>query len=117
MKPSDGATVLVIGLGDLGGRIFSALTQSRKVERLVGAGRSKVGQALAAQAALSAVLLEGPRHVSFERLDLREHEATIRLLTSLQPEITIMAASRHTWWMSRTEDPERNPGLARLPYG
>jgi KR domain len=106
------ATVLVIGLGDLGTRVLDALARVGDVERLVGASRdSEHGRARAGQAALVAELSGGPRRVEFERLDVSDVEATAALLVRLQPELVVMAASRLTWWR-----PPPDEAVARLPY-
>ena len=60
-------TALVIGLGDLGTRVLDSLARLPELERLVGASRDEEhGRARAAQAALEAELLGGPRHVEFD---------------------------------------------------
>jgi hypothetical protein len=106
------ATVLVIGLGDLGTRILDALARVGDVERLVGASRDlEHGGARAGQAGLVAELSGGPRRVEFERLDVSDVEATAALLVRLQPELVVMAASRLTWWR-----PPPDETVARLPY-
>ena len=108
-----GATVLVIGLGDLGTRVFDALARLAEVERLVGAGRNEErGRARAGQTALVAELAGGPRHVGFEPLDLDDVAATASLLHRLEPEVVVVAASRHTWWR-----PFADERVGTLPFG
>ena len=108
-----GATVLVIGLGDLGTRVFDALARLPEIERLVGAGRDEErGRARAGQTALVATLAGGPRHVEFEPLDLDEIAATASLLRRLDPDVIATAASRHTWWR-----PFADERVADLPFG
>jgi hypothetical protein len=108
-----GATVLVIGLGDLGTRVFDALARLPEVERLVGAGRDEErGRARAGQTALVASLAGGPRHVAFEPVDLEDAAAAASLLRRLDPEVVVTAASRHTWWRPFTDE-----RLGALPFG
>jgi hypothetical protein len=103
------ATVLVVGLGDLGSRVLDILARSSRIERLVGSGRNaERGAARAAQCRLVAALQGGPRHVEFARNDVSDVAATARLLHSLQPEVIVIAASRHTWWRGAVEG---------VPYG
>jgi KR domain-containing protein len=107
------ATVLVIGLGDLGTRVLDSLARLPELERLVGASRDEEhGRARAGQASLVAELAGGPRRVEFERLDVADTAATAELLSRLDAEVVVMAASRLTWW--RPPDDER---LAALPFG
>jgi hypothetical protein len=108
-----GATVLVIGLGDLGTRVFDALARLPEIERLVGAGRDEErGPARAGQAALVAALAGGPRRVEFERLDLVDVAGAASLLRRLDPDVVVTAASRHTWWL-----PFADEGVDALPFG
>src|SRR2546421_7351114 len=93
------ATVLVIGLGDLGTRVLDALARLPEIERLIGGSRDEEhGRARAGQAALVAELLGGPRRVEFECLDVADISATAALLARLDPDVVVMAASRLTWW-------------------
>jgi hypothetical protein len=104
-----GATVAVVGLGDLGSRVVSTLARSRIIERLVAIGRNvEYGQACAGQARLVSALQAGPRHVDFEPADVRDVAGTASLLRRLDPDAVVMVASRHTWW--------RN-AVVGMPYG
>jgi hypothetical protein len=108
-----GATVLVIGLGDLGTRVFDALARLPEIERLVGAGRNEErGRARAGQTAMVAALAGGPRQVEFEPLDLDDVAATASLLRRLDPDLVVTAASRHTWWRSFADE-----RIGALPFG
>ena len=108
-----GATVLVIGLGDLGTRVFDALARLPEIERLVGAGRDEErGRARAGQTAFVASLAGGPQHVSFEPLDLEDVATSAALLRRLDPEVVVTTASRHTWWR-----PFADERVGALPFG
>jgi hypothetical protein len=108
-----GATVLVIGLGDLGTRVFDALARLPEIVRLVGGGRSAdEGRARAGQTAFVASLSGGPRHVGFEPVDLDDVGATAALLRRLDPDLVVTAASRHTWWR-----PFADERVGALPFG
>ena len=103
------ATVLVVGLGDLGGRVLEALAGSRRVERLVGSGRDdERGAGWVGQCRLVAELRGGPGHVEFARNDVADVASTAALLRRLDPALVVTAASRHTW--------RRRP-VAGVPYG
>ena len=108
-----GATVLVIGVGDLGTRVLDALARLPEIERLVGGGRDdERGRARAGQTAFVAELAGGPRHVGFERVDLEDVAAAASLFRRLDPEVVVTAASRHTWWR-----PFADERVGALPFG
>jgi hypothetical protein len=94
------ATVLVVGLGDLGARVLDVLSRLSGVAgRLVGATRNaERGAAVVGQAQLVSALSRGPRHVEFAGLDLRDEAATAALLERVDPDVVIMCAAEHTWW-------------------
>jgi hypothetical protein len=103
------ATVLVIGLGDLGSRVLDILARSPRIERLAGSSRdTEHGEARAAQCRLVAALQGGPRRVEFEPNDVSDVGATAALLRRLDPDVVVTAASRHTWWRR---------GVEGVPYG
>lgn len=105
---ASGATVLVVGLGDLGGRVLTALARSPKIERLVAAGRDDARtRGHAGQAALMARLTGGPRTVETARIDLRDVDATAAALARTAPDVVVMGATEYTWW---------RPSRADLPY-
>ena len=107
------ATVLVVGLGDLGTRVLDALARLPEIERLVAATRDEEhGRARVGQAALVAELLPGPARVEFEQLDVGDVERTAQLLRRVDAHLVVMAASRLTWWR-----PPADERLGSLPYG
>ncbi|MEP6954870.1 MAG: hypothetical protein ABI950_12495 [Solirubrobacteraceae bacterium] len=104
---ASGATVLVAGVGDLGGRVLTALARSRHVDRLIAAGRDdERTRGHAGQAALIAHLAGGPRRVEPARVDLADAEATAAALARTEPDVIVIGATEYTWWRdSRTELP------------
>ena len=107
---SDDDCVLVLGLGDLGQRIATALAH-RAGGRLVTAGRNaEVARTTAGQAALIAAVCGGPRRIEAACIDLDQIEATAAKLARLTPSIIVLAASRLTWWRVP-------PSAASIPYG
>jgi hypothetical protein len=103
------AIVLVVGLGDLGSRVLDILARSQRIERLVGSSRNADhGEARAAQCRLVAALQGGPRRVEFVRNDVSDVAASAALLRTLDPDVVVTAASRHTWWRR---------GVEGVPYG
>jgi hypothetical protein len=96
-------SVLVVGLGDLGGRVLDALARRPGLGRLTGASRDqRHGRALAGQCALVAELAGGPRAVAYEPLDLTDQDAAAGTLARVAPDVIVMAASGYTWWRPGT---------------
>ncbi len=111
MQRPHGTTVLVAGLGDLGGRTLELLSGNSRIETLLGAGAATQRSAgLVAQAGLIAETLNGPAQVAHVEVDLADTSAIASVLRDRQPDVTVLAASRHSWW--------RTPPVAQgLPYG
>jgi hypothetical protein len=104
-----GATVAVVGLGDLGSRVLHGLARSHVVGRLVGCSRrDDAGRAEVGQARLVAAFAGGPRFVGHAHVDVADVAATAAALRRLDPACVVMAASRHTWWRG---------GVEGVPYG
>jgi hypothetical protein len=103
-------TLMVVGLGDLGGRVVDALARL-PVGRLIAVGRDRDrGRHVAGQATIVARLTDGAADVTAVASDVGDVDATTRLLDATRPTVIVMAASRHTWW--RTP-----PHADGLPYG
>jgi hypothetical protein len=104
------ATVLVAGLGDLGGRTVdahAALPHGRLGAAARDPGRAR---AVAGRAALIAELVGGAARVEAAELDLDDAEGAAAAFGRVAPEVIVAAASRHSWW--------RTPAaLAGIPYG
>lgn len=111
MDRAPGATVLVAGLGDLGGRVLELLAGNTAISELLACGRrTPYSAALIAQTALIADTLGGAALVAHVETDLTDHAAVTQMLRSTAPDVVVFAASRHSWW--------RTPPAARsLPYG
>lgn len=110
MAESGDDCVLVLGLGDLGQRIATALAH-RPGGRLVTAARNaEVARTTAGQAALIAAVSDGPRSIEAACIDLDQIDATAAELARLTPSVIVLAASRLTWWRV----PQR---AASIPYG
>ena len=111
VEETQGATVLVAGLGDLGGRTLELLCANPRIGTLLGGGAiTERSASTVAQAGLIAETLHGASRVEHVAMDLADASAVASVLRRVQPDVTVFAASRHSWW--------RTPAAARgLPYG
>ncbi len=106
----DDDTILVLGLGDLGQRIVSAMIH-RPGGRLVVAARNlEVASEVAGQATLIAGLCGGPRVIEAARIDLDKPDDAAAQIAAIEPAAIVLAASRLTWW--RLSDAAES-----VPYG
>jgi hypothetical protein len=105
-----GATVVVVGVGDLGARVVAAVARL-PIGRVVAVSRDAERAAeVAGQAAVIAGLAGGAQRVFGRAGDVGDPDGMAAILSDLDPAVIVMAASRHTWW--RTP-----PALDGLPYG
>ena len=110
-------TVLIIGAGDMGERVADGLAAGGRVRRLVVAGRSSAGDAVAATVASARDCL-----VEATRLDASRPDEVAELLTATRPDLVVHCASlRSPWALAGRTDPAAQAiaaaGLGlRLPY-
>jgi hypothetical protein len=111
------AVVLIIGAGDMGERVAAGLAAGGRCRRLVVAGRSSAGDAVAATVASSHDCL-----VEATRLDASRQEDVAELLTTARPDLVVHCASlRSPWALSGRSDRAARSIVAaglgmRLPY-
>jgi hypothetical protein len=109
--------VLIIGAGDMGERVAEGLAAGGRCRRLLVAGRSSAGDAVAATVASAHDCL-----VEATRLDASRSDEVAELLTRARPDLVVhCAALRSPWAISGRTDPAARAiaaaGLgARLPY-
>lgn len=111
-------TLLLVGLGHLGGRILDALARERPDWRLVAAGRdARRGEARVHVARLAAAALGAVPTVEFAALDADDRDAVAALVGRVRPDLIVTTLSRQTWWV-RDLLPEREAGLlSRARFG
>ena len=94
------STVLLIGLGNLGGPLLDRLAAEPAVDRLIACGRSARRGAERVNLARLGALVEGRQaDVAFHRVDLRRQGALRDVLATTRPDVVINTASLQTWWL------------------
>src|SRR5262245_45794596 len=87
-------TVLIVGLGDLGGWALELLARSEGVVRLVTLRRSSgVGVSRTQLAAIGATFQGHIKQFEEIHHDLRDTESTARLLEEVRPDVILHTAS------------------------
>lgn len=106
-KMSLGKTVMIIGLGDLGGWVLEFLARSRGVQRIVTADiREEYGYSKTMTAAVGASQLGYNKRLEFHKLDLYDIDRTAELLNSVQPDVVYTSAASQSWWVPLLLPPE-----------
>jgi hypothetical protein len=111
-------TVLLVGLGPLGGQILDVLARDVPPWRLVAAGRD-AGRGLArvTVARLAAAALGRAPVVEFVRLDVEDTEAAAAVVARVQPDIVVAALTRQTWWLRDLLPEAEAAALAGARFG
>ena len=102
-------TVLLIGLGHLGGVLLELLARQPWPGRIVASTRSpEAGEARCNLARLGAIAQGFEPRIEYRRLDISRPEEVSQVLDSVAPDIVISTATMLTWWL-----PELLPDAAR----
>lgn len=104
-------TVLLVGLGSLGGPILDALAVDPHVAQIIACGRSATrGAARCNLARLTALTAGREASIDFRRVDLETPGELARLVEAEEPAVVINTASLQTWWLL-----DVLPGAAAAP--
>lgn len=89
-------TVWLCGAGAVGGQTLLLLAQREGIDRIVLSGRDEaLGQFKARVAALGSVIQGLTRTCEFVKNDVRDLDATARLLDRIKPDVVLLALSTH----------------------
>lgn len=96
MKP----TIMLIGIGDLGGIVLELLARQQWPGRIVAAGRNaQRGIERCNLARLGALAQGHPTEIRFVPLDLHRPETVAETVQREQPDSILSTASLLTWWL------------------
>ena len=111
-------SVLIVGLGNLGGVILELLAREPAVGRVVAAGRDQArGVARVNLARLGALAQGRAPDVAFAPLDVTDADAVGDLLRRETPDVVVVTASLETWWLPDLLPAEARAPLARAGFG
>ncbi len=114
MKP----TILLIGVGHLGGAILDLLAADPLPGRIVACDLASSGAEDRCRLARLAALARGADpDLAFEPLDLRDHAAVVELIERIDPDLILSTASLQTWWLLDLLPVENRERLARARFG
>ena len=102
-------TLLLVGLGHLGGVLLELLAREEWIGRIVVCTRDRArGQARVNLARLGAGAQGLSPRLEYQRADVYEQEAFAETIAEVAPQIILGTATMQTWWL-----PERLPAAAR----
>ncbi len=104
-----GATIVLVGLGHLGGPLLDQLAGSVLVGRVVALSRgSDQGKARCNLARLSAVARGSAPNIEHRTTDVAHPGQLAAVLGEVSPDLVINAASMQTWWLLDLFPPPAN---------
>ncbi len=93
-------TILLVGVGGLGGVILELLAREEWIGRIVAADRdAERGTARCNLARIGATAQGHTPDIRFMRLDLNERDAVSDTIDSIEPDLILSTASMLTWWL------------------
>lgn len=111
-------TVVIVGLGHLGGVMLELLAREPGIRRVVAAGRDEVrGRARVNVAQLGALAQGRAPDLSFAPLDVTRPDDVAALVERETPDVLLMTASLSTWWLPDLLPAPGRAALARAGFG
>jgi len=111
-------TILVIGLGHLGGVVLELLARQEWVGRIVGASRHpERGVARCNLARLGAMAQGYSTDIEYQELDLRDVDRVAESIDELEPDLILSTASLQTWWLTELLPQDVASRLSRARFG
>ncbi len=112
------ATVLLIGLGDLGGVTLDLLARAKWVRRVVVASRSAdSGVARVNLARVSAIASGAPGDITFVPVDLTDRDGTAEVIAQSRADVVYSTATMQSWLVPERLSPALKAPLERIGYG
>lgn len=104
-----GATVVLVGLGHLGGPLLDQLAGSALVGRVVALSRSSdQGEARCNLSRLSAIARGSVPNIEHRTIDVADPGQLAAVIEEVSPDLVINAASMQTWWLLDLFPPAAN---------
>jgi hypothetical protein len=111
-------TILVIGLGHLGGVTLELLARQDWVGKIIGSSRDpERGSARCNLARLGAMAQGYPADIEYLALDLRNVDQVADTIQRLDPDLILSTASLQTWWLPELLPRDVASRLSRARFG
>ena len=111
-------TVMLIGLGSVGGAVLDLLAKEPSVGRIVACDRSEqVGTTRCNVSRLLATVQGHAPHIEFRSLDLLQTHEIHDVVQDVAPDLIHSSASMQTWWLLDLLPPEAAKPLRDAGFG
>jgi hypothetical protein len=112
------ATVMLIGLGDLGARTLEFLALQEGITKIVVGSRDEErGKKYGNLVRLVSIAHGHDTEIQFVPLDLEQRERAAGTIFEISPQIIISTASRMTWWFPKLFPKEQKTQLDQIGFG
>jgi hypothetical protein len=111
-------TVMLIGLGNLGGALLELLARETTLGRIVACSRrSERGEARCNLTRLGATAQGYSPQIDYLPLDLENSEQTAELIDREAPDLVLSTATLQTWWLTDLLPREPTAALKKAGFG
>jgi hypothetical protein len=111
-------TVMLIGLGDLGGATLELLAIQEGIKKIVVGSRDvQRGERRCNLIRLGAMAQGHHKEIQFIPLDLDHKDRTAEAIFNVSPQMILSTASRMTWWYSKLFPEEQRAQLDQIGFG
>ncbi len=111
-------TLLLVGLGHLGGVILELLARDRTLSRIIAATRHvERGRARVNLARVGAATEGRAPALEFAPLDVNDADAVAALVDRVRPDIVLSTATLQTWWLAELLPEQQAASLGRARFG
>ena len=112
------STIMMVGLGDLGGHVLEMLVRAPGSRRIITADiNEEWGYRKTNIAAYGAAQLGHYPQLEFTKIDLFNVEQTAEIISKYQPDIIYSAATLQSWWVINTLPKEVFDELDKARFG
>ncbi len=95
-----GRTVMIFGLGDLGGWVLEFLARQHGISKIITCDpRADYGELKAASVQVGAGHMGFPLTVKFEKADVFDIDRTAELITKYNPDFIYASMTQMSWWV------------------
>lgn len=116
--PTTHPTILLIGIGHLGGVLLEFLARDEGLGKIIACGRNRArGEARCNVARLGALAQGLSAQIEFCQVDITDRERFAETLETRAPDLVISTATMQTWWLPELLPDRARARLQRARFG